>query len=162
MRRNSFHFVFRVAYLYVINVWLCVFFSLEYSSNVPVWSLRVIPALSGALCVPLGYLLMRELGYSNLVALLASLLLLFGKLPIKSERYSAWHLFHPGQSSSLSHKCLFLCMSPYREFTDCSVSVHVAGVYSHFFPAAYCGLLPSFFQSSKWVCILVFCERDSC
>lgn len=85
-------------------------FFLEYSSNVPVWSLRVIPALSGALCVPLGYLLMRELGYSNLVALLASLLLLLGKLTMRSESYSLWHLFqrHQGQSSNLSHKCLFV------------------------------------------------------
>ncbi|XP_062372137.1 protein O-mannosyl-transferase 1 [Sardina pilchardus] len=59
----------------------------EYSNNVPVWSLRIIPALSGALCVPLGYLLMQELGYSHLVALMASVLLLLENSLIVQSRF---------------------------------------------------------------------------
>lgn len=59
----------------------------EYSSNVPVWSLRVIPAVSGALCVPLGYLLMQELGYSHITALMASLLLLLENSLIVQSRF---------------------------------------------------------------------------
>lgn len=50
----------------------------EYSSNVPVWTLRVIPALAGSLSVPLAYLLIVELGYSHLAALGASVLLILG------------------------------------------------------------------------------------
>uniref|UniRef100_A0A8C2PZY0 Protein O-mannosyl-transferase 1 n=1 Tax=Cyprinus carpio TaxID=7962 RepID=A0A8C2PZY0_CYPCA len=41
----------------------------EYTSNVPVWSLRVIPALAGSFCIPLAYLLVVELGYSHFSAL---------------------------------------------------------------------------------------------
>ncbi|XP_063043495.1 protein O-mannosyl-transferase 1 [Engraulis encrasicolus] len=59
----------------------------EYSSNVPVWSLRVIPALSGALCVPLGYLLIQELGFSYITALIAALLLLLENSLIVQSRF---------------------------------------------------------------------------
>ncbi|KAL2079813.1 hypothetical protein ACEWY4_025557 [Coilia grayii] len=59
----------------------------EYSNNVPVWSLRVIPALSGAMCVPLGYLLIQELGYSHITALMASLLLLLENSLIVQSRF---------------------------------------------------------------------------
>uniref|UniRef100_A0A8C2PZQ7 Protein O-mannosyl-transferase 1 n=1 Tax=Cyprinus carpio TaxID=7962 RepID=A0A8C2PZQ7_CYPCA len=48
----------------------------EYTSNVPVWSLRVIPALAGSFCIPLAYLLVVELGYSHFSALGACMLLL--------------------------------------------------------------------------------------
>lgn len=51
----------------------------EYPSTVSVWSLRVLPALCGALCVPLVYLLTLELKFSHLSALVASLLLLLGE-----------------------------------------------------------------------------------
>ncbi|XP_031440762.1 protein O-mannosyl-transferase 1 [Clupea harengus] len=59
----------------------------EYSSNVPVWSLRILPAVAGALCVPLGYLLMQELGYSHLIALMASVLLLLENSLIVQSRF---------------------------------------------------------------------------
>ncbi|XP_030647311.1 LOW QUALITY PROTEIN: protein O-mannosyl-transferase 1 [Chanos chanos] len=59
----------------------------EYTSNVPVWSLRVIPAVAGALCVPLGYLLMVELGYSHFAALGASILLLMENSLIVQSRF---------------------------------------------------------------------------
>uniref|UniRef100_A0AAY4AE78 Protein O-mannosyl-transferase 1 n=1 Tax=Denticeps clupeoides TaxID=299321 RepID=A0AAY4AE78_9TELE len=59
----------------------------EYPSNVPVWNLRVIPALAGALCVPLGYLLVVELGYSHHTAFVASLLLLMENSLIVQSRF---------------------------------------------------------------------------
>uniref|UniRef100_A0AAZ3REV9 dolichyl-phosphate-mannose--protein mannosyltransferase n=1 Tax=Oncorhynchus tshawytscha TaxID=74940 RepID=A0AAZ3REV9_ONCTS len=59
----------------------------EYSSNVPVWSLRLIPALAGSLCVPLCYLLVVELGYSHLTALGAALLFLMENSLIVQSRF---------------------------------------------------------------------------
>lgn len=59
----------------------------EYSSNVPVWSLRLVPALAGSLCVPLGYLLVVELGFSHLAALGAALLLLLENSLIVQSRF---------------------------------------------------------------------------
>lgn len=52
----------------------------EYSMNVPVWSLRLLPALAGALCVPLAYQILVELQLSHCAALGAALLILFGKI----------------------------------------------------------------------------------
>lgn len=57
----------------------------EYSSNVPVWSLRLLPALAGSLCVPLGYLLVVELGFSHLAALAAAFLLLLGNYKLTPD-----------------------------------------------------------------------------
>ncbi|XP_062310377.1 protein O-mannosyl-transferase 1 isoform X1 [Osmerus eperlanus] len=59
----------------------------EYSSNVPVWSLRLLPALAGTLCVPLGYLLVVELGFSHLAALAAAFLLLLENSLIVQSRF---------------------------------------------------------------------------
>uniref|UniRef100_A0A8C9VVY9 Protein O-mannosyl-transferase 1 n=1 Tax=Scleropages formosus TaxID=113540 RepID=A0A8C9VVY9_SCLFO len=59
----------------------------EYSSNVPVFSLRAIPALAGAFCVPLGYQVMVELGCSHLTALGAALLLLLENALITQSRF---------------------------------------------------------------------------
>ncbi|MFT7805001.1 protein O-mannosyl-transferase 1 isoform X1 [Arapaima gigas] len=59
----------------------------EYSSNVPVFSMRVIPALAGALCVPLGYQLIVELGCSYLTALGAALLILLENALITQSRF---------------------------------------------------------------------------
>ncbi|KAI1900506.1 hypothetical protein AGOR_G00050630 [Albula goreensis] len=59
----------------------------EYSCNVPVWSLRMIPAVAGALSVPLGYLLMVELEYTHFTALVASLLLLMENSLIAQSRF---------------------------------------------------------------------------
>lgn len=54
----------------------------------PVWSLRLIPALAGSLCVPLCYLLVVELGYSHLTALGAALLFLMGNVVLYFLLYS--------------------------------------------------------------------------
>uniref|UniRef100_A0A3P8YGE7 Protein O-mannosyl-transferase 1 n=1 Tax=Esox lucius TaxID=8010 RepID=A0A3P8YGE7_ESOLU len=59
----------------------------EYSSNVPVWSLRLIPALAGSLSVPLCYILVVELGYSHLTALGATLLFLMENSLIVQSRF---------------------------------------------------------------------------
>ncbi|XP_026862099.2 protein O-mannosyl-transferase 1 [Electrophorus electricus] len=59
----------------------------EYTSNVPVWTFRVLPALAGSLCVPLGYLLMLELGYSHFAAVGASLLLIMENSLIVQSRF---------------------------------------------------------------------------
>uniref|UniRef100_A0A8C5QPT1 Protein O-mannosyl-transferase 1 n=1 Tax=Leptobrachium leishanense TaxID=445787 RepID=A0A8C5QPT1_9ANUR len=59
----------------------------EYSSNVPVWSLRLFPAVSGALCVPLAYQIVVELGFSARAGLVAAILLLFGNALITQSRF---------------------------------------------------------------------------
>lgn len=51
----------------------------EYSSNVPVWSLRLLPALTGALLVPMAYQILLELGFSHCAATGAALLILIGE-----------------------------------------------------------------------------------
>ncbi|KAJ6652223.1 hypothetical protein lerEdw1_012947 [Lerista edwardsae] len=51
----------------------------EYSPNVPIWALRMLPAIAGSLCVPLAYQILVELRFSHLVALGAALLILLGK-----------------------------------------------------------------------------------
>lgn len=51
----------------------------EYSSNVPVWSLRLLPALAGALSVPMAYQIVWELRFSHCAAMGAALLVLIGK-----------------------------------------------------------------------------------
>ncbi|XP_042083797.1 protein O-mannosyl-transferase 1 isoform X2 [Haplochromis burtoni] len=59
----------------------------EYPSTVNVWSLRLLPALCGALCVPLGYLLTLELKFSHLSALGAAVLLLLENSLIVQSRF---------------------------------------------------------------------------
>ncbi|XP_013883600.1 protein O-mannosyl-transferase 1 [Austrofundulus limnaeus] len=59
----------------------------EYPGGVSVWSLRLLPALCGALCVPLVYLLTLELRFSHLSALGAALLLLLENALIVQSRF---------------------------------------------------------------------------
>ncbi|XP_040180327.1 protein O-mannosyl-transferase 1 [Rana temporaria] len=58
----------------------------EYASNVPVWALRLLPAVSGGLCVPLAYQIVLELGFSTLAGLIAALLVLFENALITQSR----------------------------------------------------------------------------
>ncbi|KAL7839774.1 hypothetical protein SRHO_G00264320 [Serrasalmus rhombeus] len=107
----------------------------EYTSNVPVWTLRLIPALCGSLCVPLGYLLVVELGYSHFTALGASLLLLMENSLIVQSRFMlldsvlifflllavvSYLRFHEAPKSSL-WKWLWLFLSG----TSCAFAVGV-------------------------------------
>lgn len=57
---------------------LCARFP-EYTSNVPVQSLRLLPALAGALSVPTAYQIVWELGFSHCAAVGAALLMLIGE-----------------------------------------------------------------------------------
>lgn len=59
----------------------------EFPSAVCVWSLRLVPALCGALCVPLVYLLTLELTCSRWAALGAGLLLLLENSLIVQSRF---------------------------------------------------------------------------
>uniref|UniRef100_A0A8C0GFQ0 Protein O-mannosyl-transferase 1 n=1 Tax=Chelonoidis abingdonii TaxID=106734 RepID=A0A8C0GFQ0_CHEAB len=58
----------------------------RYSMNVPIWSLRLLPALSGALCVPLAYQILVELHFSHCAAFGAALLILFENSLITQSR----------------------------------------------------------------------------
>ncbi|XP_057169374.1 protein O-mannosyl-transferase 1 isoform X1 [Ursus arctos] len=58
----------------------------EYSSNVPVWSLRLLPALTGALSVPMAYQILLELGFSHCAAMGAALLMLIENALITQSR----------------------------------------------------------------------------
>ncbi|XP_062361865.1 protein O-mannosyl-transferase 1 isoform X3 [Cinclus cinclus] len=55
--------------------------------NVPVWSLRFLPALAGALCVPLAYQILVELHFSHCAALGAALLILLENSLITQSRF---------------------------------------------------------------------------
>uniref|UniRef100_A0A3Q1EL11 ArnT-like N-terminal domain-containing protein n=1 Tax=Acanthochromis polyacanthus TaxID=80966 RepID=A0A3Q1EL11_9TELE len=67
----------------------------EYPSSVSVWSLRLLPALCGALSVPLVYLLTLELRFSHLSALGAAVLLLLGELrTLRNQWLSRLRWFH--------------------------------------------------------------------
>uniref|UniRef100_A0A8C9DPP1 Dolichyl-phosphate-mannose--protein mannosyltransferase n=1 Tax=Prolemur simus TaxID=1328070 RepID=A0A8C9DPP1_PROSS len=58
----------------------------EYSSNVPVWSLRLLPALAGALSVPMAYQIVSELHFSHCAAMGAALLMLIENALITQSR----------------------------------------------------------------------------
>ncbi|XP_005408420.1 PREDICTED: protein O-mannosyl-transferase 1 isoform X1 [Chinchilla lanigera] len=58
----------------------------EYTSNVPVWALRLLPALTGALSVPMGYQIVSELRFSHCAAMGAALLLLIENALITQSR----------------------------------------------------------------------------
>ncbi|KAJ3604368.1 hypothetical protein NHX12_029109 [Muraenolepis orangiensis] len=59
----------------------------EYPGSVCVWALRLLPALCGALCVPLAYLLQVELGGLQYAALGAALLVLMENSLIVQSRF---------------------------------------------------------------------------
>ncbi|XP_054249293.1 protein O-mannosyl-transferase 1 isoform X2 [Indicator indicator] len=59
----------------------------EYTLNVPVWSLRLLPALAGALCVPLAYQILVEMHFSHCAALGAALLILLENSLITQSRF---------------------------------------------------------------------------
>ncbi|XP_037060465.1 protein O-mannosyl-transferase 1 isoform X3 [Peromyscus leucopus] len=58
----------------------------EYSSNVPVWSLRLLPALAGALSVPMAYQIVLELHFSHCAAMGAALLMLIENALLTQSR----------------------------------------------------------------------------
>ncbi|KAM6170675.1 protein O-mannosyl-transferase 1 isoform 5-T5 [Rhynchocyon petersi] len=58
----------------------------EYSNNVPVWSLRLLPALAGAFSVPMAYQIVLELNFSHCTAMGAALLMLIENALITQSR----------------------------------------------------------------------------
>ena len=50
-----------------------------YNASVPVFALRTVPALTGSMLIPLVYMIMIQLSYSQWTAALAGFLFLFGK-----------------------------------------------------------------------------------
>ncbi|XP_058492669.1 protein O-mannosyl-transferase 1 isoform X1 [Solea solea] len=115
----------------------------EYPCSVNVWSLRLLPALCGALCVPLAYLLTLELKFSHLSALGAALLLLLENSLIVQSRFMllesvliffvllaffSYLRFHNAPSSSwLRYSWLLLCGAS----CGAAIGVKYMGVFSY-------------------------------
>ncbi|KAM9391358.1 protein O-mannosyl-transferase 1 isoform 2-T2 [Pholidichthys leucotaenia] len=115
----------------------------EYPSTVNVWCLRLLPALCGALCVPLVYLLTLELRFSHLSALGAALLLLLENSLIVQSRFMllesvliffvllaffSYLRFHNAPTSSWS-RCSWLLLSGVS--CGAAVGVKYMGVFSY-------------------------------
>lgn len=132
-------------------VWVGLFCCTEYPNSVSVWSLRCLPALCGALCVPLVYLLTLELRFCHLSALGTALLVLLGES--FSETSSFTIRSAASHSKVWNNICILtpgmFCVS--RELPDCSVTFHVAGVCAHLLHAFGILLLPAVPQQSSQV-----------
>uniref|UniRef100_A0A8C1N0E1 Protein O-mannosyl-transferase 1 n=1 Tax=Cyprinus carpio TaxID=7962 RepID=A0A8C1N0E1_CYPCA len=115
----------------------------EYTSNVPVWSLRVIPALAGSFCIPLAYLLVVELGYSHFSALGACMLLLMENSLIVQSRFMllesvlifflllavlSYLHFHKARNSSFRWFWLMIC----GVSCACGIGVKYMGMFTYF------------------------------
>ncbi|XP_061749837.1 protein O-mannosyl-transferase 1 [Nerophis ophidion] len=115
----------------------------EYPCGVSVWSLRLLPAVCGALCVPLAYCVILELGLSHMSALVASLLLLLDNALIVQSRFMllesvviffilsaflSYLRFHNAACSSPARYCWLLLSG-----TSCSAAIGVKymGVFSY-------------------------------
>ena len=68
-----------------------IFYIVEYPCDLPIWHLRLIPALCGSLLVPIVYLIMTEIGYTDWTAVQAAVLVLFGKYCLYIEIVSNRH-----------------------------------------------------------------------
>uniref|UniRef100_A0A9J8AM81 dolichyl-phosphate-mannose--protein mannosyltransferase n=1 Tax=Cyprinus carpio carpio TaxID=630221 RepID=A0A9J8AM81_CYPCA len=115
----------------------------EYTSNVPVWSLRVIPAFAGSFCIPLAYLLVVELGYSHFSALGACMLLLMENSLIVQSRFMllesvlifflllavlSYLHFHKARNSSFRWFWLMIC----GVSCACGIGVKYMGMFTYF------------------------------
>ncbi|XP_029915353.1 protein O-mannosyl-transferase 1 isoform X2 [Myripristis murdjan] len=115
----------------------------EYPSGVCVWSLRLLPAVCGSLCVPLVYLLILELRLTHCTALGAALLLLLENSLIVQSRFMllesvliffqllsflCYLRFHNAPHSSWSRYCWLLLSG-----ASCAAAVGVKymGVFSY-------------------------------
>ncbi|KAI2664416.1 Protein O-mannosyl-transferase 1 [Labeo rohita] len=96
----------------------------EYTSNIPVWSLRVIPALAGSFCIPLAYLLVVELGYSHFSALGACVLLLMENSLIVQSRFMLLE--------SVLIFFLLLAVLSYLRFHKAQNKVKYMGMFTYF------------------------------
>ena len=64
----------------------------EYPAEFPVYLLRLLPAVAGALLLPAAYCLLRQLGVARPAAALAGLLLMLGKGGGVAVRFASWLL----------------------------------------------------------------------
>lgn len=53
-----------------------------YNSSVPVFAMRSVPALAGSMLIPLVYMIMLQLNYSQWTAALGAFLFLFGMIKL--------------------------------------------------------------------------------
>lgn len=102
----------------------------SYNASVPVFAMRSVPALTGSLLIPLVYMIMLQLNYSQWTAALAGFLFLFGKNPIITQTDISRNNRHILALNK------FQIMPCWRNLTTCSWS-------------------PSYF-SSPWVAFFVF------
>lgn len=84
-----------------------------YSSSVPLYAMRLVPACFGSLIVPTTYHLMLELGLNQWTSLLAGLLLLFDNAILTQSRFIL-------MESMLLFFMLFglLCILKFRKYND--------------------------------------------
>lgn len=140
-------------------VWVGFFCCTEYPNSVSVWSLRCLPALCGALCVPLVYLLTLELRFCHLSALGTALLVLLGKSSSETTFTIRSAVSHPRVWSDIcTLRSATFCVS--RELPDCSVTFHVTGVCAHLLCAFGILLLPAVPQQSQQVSLTSGTEED--
>lgn len=59
----------------------------EYTDNVPLWTLRLVPALAGSLLTPLSYSIMRELGFKSWAGAIAGFMILFDTAVLTQSRF---------------------------------------------------------------------------
>ncbi|XP_073496794.1 protein O-mannosyl-transferase 1 isoform X3 [Phyllobates terribilis] len=127
----------------------------EYSSNVPVWSLRLLPALSGGLCVPLAYQIVVELGYSTWAGVAAALLILFENALVTQSRLIlleslliffillgilAYLKFHSEQQTSPFSARWWLWLVLTGVSGSCAVGVKYVGLFSYLLILALAGV----------------------
>ncbi|XP_044161746.1 protein O-mannosyl-transferase 1 isoform X1 [Bufo gargarizans] len=127
----------------------------EYSGNVPVWSLRLLPALSGGLCVPLAYQIVVELGYSTRAGVSAALLVLFENALVTQSRLIllesiliffillavlSYLKFHSHQQTSPFSARWWLWLTLTGVSCSCAVGVKYIGLFSYFLILALAGV----------------------
>uniref|UniRef100_A0A8C9EIN6 dolichyl-phosphate-mannose--protein mannosyltransferase n=1 Tax=Pavo cristatus TaxID=9049 RepID=A0A8C9EIN6_PAVCR len=127
----------------------------EYSMNVPVCSLRFLPALAGALCIPLAYQILVELHFSHCAALGAALLILLENSLITQSRFmllesiliffillavlSYLKFYNLQRHSSFSGRwCFWLLLTGVA--CSCAVGVKYMGLFTYMLLLAIAGL----------------------
>ncbi|XP_071487329.1 protein O-mannosyl-transferase 1-like [Diadema antillarum] len=117
---------------------------LEYPCDLPIWYLRLLPALCGALLTPLSYLVLEAMGFNQWTAALGAILVLCDNSLLTQSRFILM------DTMLLSSNLLaFLALLKFRQlhhraftlhwwlwlvslgvFTTCSVSIKYCGVFT--------------------------------
>ncbi|XP_069870975.1 protein O-mannosyl-transferase 1 isoform X1 [Dipodomys merriami] len=119
----------------------------EYTSNVPVWSLRLLPALAGALSVPMAYQIVSELHFSHCAAMGAALLVLIENALITQARLMlmeslliffnllavlSYLKFFNCQRHSPFSLCWWLWLMLTGVACSCAVGIKYMGIFTYF------------------------------